>query len=412
MTDWLELACRTCSWRSADHPLLRGCQRCGGVLLADVPADFVRTAYADLAKPAANGTARLALPGLGAATDLGEGSTPMFRARELGRAHGLGDLYIKNEGVNPTGSYKDRLNAVAVAVAARLEMTRLATSSTGNQAVSLAAYAAAAGLRCDAFLPPEAPRQAAAEVERLAGHAWVTGWAERTAAIGQLVDHHGYGYVGRNFPRPLANPYGLEGYKSIAYEIVRDLGGRPPDMVVMPSCGGDGIFGAWRGFCELFQAGIIDRRPRMVGCGLSAAPSVAVAWRDRQDHVTAIPTRPSIGLSLVDERGGDHALWAMRESGGCALSLDDADLVRGMAMFGRLGVLAEPAGAAGLAALGSRDWPAAGGAGEVAVVVMTGGSGRWPASRADLPGGTEVDDPLPAVIASLAGPGTPGSVRP
>jgi len=399
---WLDLVCRICGWRSGSHPQFEGCQQCGGILLADVPAGFVRSAQATVGgRGTANGIAGLVLPDLKLTTGLGEGSTPLLAAHELGRAYGLGGLYIKNEAVNPTGSYKDRMNAVAVAVAARLGVRQVATSSTGNQAVSLAAYAAAAGLRCDAFMPDAAPRQAAAEVERLGGNAWMTGWDNRQAVIAELVRRHGYGYVGRNFPRPLANPYGLEGYKSIAYEVVYQLGGNPPDVVLMPSCGGDGIFGTWRGFDELARAGLIGGRPRMVGCGLSAAPSVAAAWRAGRDQVSAVAPQPSIALSLVDAQGGDHALWAIRESGGSAVSIDDPDLVRAMTTLGSLGVLAEPAGAAGLAALGS-GWPGSVRAGEIAVVVVTGGSGRWPAALAGLPGGTRATQPLSAVLDSLA----------
>lgn len=395
---WLDLVCQACGWRSAIHPQFFGCQQCGGVLLADAPNEFVRSAQVTLGR---RGIAGIVLPGLKPATGLGEGGTPLVTADDLGRSFGLRGLYIKNEAVNPTGSYKDRMNAVAVAVAARLGIHRVATSSTGNQAVSLAAYAAAAGIRCDTFLPDVAPRQAAAEVERLGGHAWVTGWDDRQAVIAELVHRHRYAYVGRNFPRPLANPYGLEGYKSIAYEIVHQLGGIPPDVVLMPSCGGDGIFGTWRGFDELARAGLTGRRPRMIGCGLSAAPSVAAAWRAGRAHVSAVAPQSSIALSLVDAQGGDHALWAIRESGGSAISVGDADLVRAMRTLGSLGVLAEPAGAAGLAGL-SNGHPEPVRAGEIAVVVVTGGNGRWPAALADLPGGTRAAQPLKAVLDSLA----------
>jgi threonine synthase len=371
-------------------------------LLADVPPDFTRTSYRSLSDLGpADSIARLALPDLDVAPALGEGRTPMIAAHDYGRAHGIGRLFIKNESLNPTRSYKDRMNAVAVAVAISLGMTRLTTSSTGNQAVSLAAYASAAGLRCDAFLPDVAPRRAAAEVERLGGQAWITKWDDRANNIAKLVNDYKYAYVGRNFPRPLANPYGLEGYKTLAYEVVRDLEGEPPDLVLMPSCGGDGIFGTWRGFSELFRAGLIDRRPRMVGCGLSAAPAVAAAWRAGQEHVSKIETRSSIALSLVDEQGGDHALWAIRESGGCAVSVDDADLVQALALLGRLGILAEPAGAAGLAALSVRSSPVIGSSRDTAVIIVTGGSLRWSAALADLQGGTFVDNPLTAVLASL-----------
>jgi threonine synthase len=398
---WIALACMTCGRRTESHPLFWGCPTCGGALTADLPVDFIRWSF-EAGHSAAGSIAPLMLPDLDPITSLGEGGTPMLAANGLAEQHGFGALFVKNEARNPTGSYKDRLNAVAVAAATKFAITRVATSSTGNQAVSLAAYAASAGLRCDAFLPPTSPLQAVLEVERLGGHPWVTAWDQRMPTIRALVASYGYGYVGRNFPRPLANPYGLEGYKSIAYEIVRDLGGRPSDVVLMPSCGGDGIYGTWRGFNELFRAGIIPRQPRIIACGLSAAPSVATAWRDRLDHVLATDTTPSIALSLIDAQGGDHALSALYESGGAALSLHDEHLLQAMATLGALGVLAEPAGAAALGAVTNHLYSPT--PDEVAVVVMTGYGGRWPAALSDLPDARRPADPLSAVLASLDDP--------
>jgi len=342
----------------------------------------------------------IAVPGLRQAACLGEGDTPLRPAEAMARDFGLGALWIKNEAVNPTGSYKDRLNAVAISAAVEFGFRSVATSSTGNQAVSLAAYAAVAGVHADVFLPTNAPRRAAAEAERMGAHAWVTGWDRRAGALRALVDQHGYGYVGRNCPRPLANPYGMEGYKSIAYEIVRDLGGESPYAVLMPSCGGDGIYGVWRGFREVYDAGIIRALPRMVGCHLVAAPSVTAAWRAGSDQVLPVEVTESIGLSLVDERGGDHALWALHESGGSAVAVTDAELVGAMANYGRLGVFAEPAGAAGLAGIAGFVANEPDSAGKVVVAVMTGGGSRWPAALADMPDGRDADDPVRAVLAA------------
>src|SRR5579862_5602906 len=202
--DATELICRSCSSHYAHGPLYHGCPRCGGTLFVWVPPELVVESYHKLSQWPAAPVAELAIPGVKAASRLGEGRTPMPAQEELALQLGLGKLWVKNETVNPTASYKDRLNAVAVACAAELGLERLTTSSTGNQAVSLAAYAAAAGLAADVFLPLEAPARAAAEVERTGGRAWVTRWELRAPAIRELVEHHGYGYVGRNCPRPLA----------------------------------------------------------------------------------------------------------------------------------------------------------------------------------------------------------------
>jgi threonine synthase len=400
VSDTTKLVCRSCSSGYAHGPLYRGCPRCGGTLFVSVPRELVTESYRKLCQLPAVAVAELAIPGLKSATGLGEGQTPMPTLEKLGPQLGLGTLWIKNETVNPTASYKDRLNAVAVASAVELGIERLTTSSTGNQAVSMAAYAAAAGLAADVFLPLEAPARAAAEVERTGGRAWVTRWELRAPAIRELVEHHGYGYVGRNCPRPLANPYGLEGYKTIAYEIVRDLGDRVPDEVFMPSCGGDGVFGVWRGFRELAVAGIIGSLPRMVGCQVEAAPAVTKAWRAGLAEVLPVAPGNSIALSLVDERGGDHALWALYESGGRAVAVTERDLVEAMSRLGRLGILAEPAGAAGMAGLARCVAAGSVTPSSRVVVVVTGGGGRWPASIADVIPGRRTDEPVRSVLSA------------
>jgi threonine synthase len=396
--DVTQLICRACGRRWVHGAHFHGCPGCGGVLLVSVPDALVRESYERGTASPSGGIAEQAIPGLQAATRLGEGHTPMIPLTAMAHEAGLKELWLKNESVNPTASYKDRLNAVAMSVIVELGFGKVATSSTGNQAVSLAAYAAAADVRADVFLPVSAPEQAAGEVERLGGHAWVTGWDLRAPAIRSLVENHGYAYVGRNCPRPLANPYGLEGYKTIAYEIVGEMNGQSPDVVFMPSCGGDGIFGVWRGFLELQRAGVIDTLPRMVGCHLTAAPSVTFAWKAGLQEVLAVHPGESIGLSLVDERGGDHALWTLYESDGFAIGLSDDDLLHAMARLGGVGILAEPAGAAGMA--GFQRWVENGGAtsDRRVVVVMTGGAGRWPSITADLSGGIRTEDPLRDVL--------------
>lgn len=407
----VELACRQCSWRAFLGPFYRGCPLCGGTLLVAYSPEVALNSYRAYGSVPTLGVARTVMPGLDRYTTLGEGRTPLLIAEDLAAEHGFGSIYIKNEGVNPTGTYKDRMNSVAVSTALQFGLDRVVTTSTGNQAVSLAAYAAAAGLRADVLLAPESPERAGKEVARLGGHAWVTSWSGRAKVAQKLVDNHKYAYVGRNCPRPLANPYGLEGYKTIAYEIVAELGGKSPDCVLMPSCGGDGIYGTWRGFCELKAAGVIAVLPRMVGCHLAAAPSVTAAWRERLTEVVAVVPEPSVALSLIDERGGDHALWALYESAGAAVPVGEDEIASAVTALGRLGILAEPAAAVGIAALGrcreeldaasasvgdvlaGPSWKGSAGDADVrhqparaldAVVVVTGNGARWPETVAGV----------------------------
>ncbi len=370
----IPLVCHRCGRPASGAITFGGCGACGGALV-------VRRTATDIAEGwhrvwDSHSVIEIAIGRSGGVSpvSLGEGRTPLLPAARLAAAAGIGRLWIKHEGCQPTGSYKDRLNAVAVAVAAAAGYDRVATSSTGNQGVSLAAYAAAAGVAADVFLPDEAPRHAEREVHRLGGRVHRREWSARTPELHALVAA-GAAYVGRNRPNPLANPYGLDGYKSIAYEIVAQLDGVAPDTVVMPSCGGDGIFGVWRGFQELASAGIIESAPAMVAAHMAAAPAVSEAFHRGDATVAPVPIGPSRALSLLDEQGGEHALWAMRESGGTSILIDDGELPAALDGYGRLGIVAEPAAAAALAAVPRL--PVSGHGGRV-VVVMTGNGARWP----------------------------------
>lgn len=371
----IPLACRECGLTAPPGIRFTGCPSCGGVLLVHQDPAATIAAWEQRRMRAA-GVTRIAIgdaagpdPGL-----LGEGGTALLPAPGMAASFGLDELWIKHEGCEPTGTYKDRLNAVTVTVAAAAGYRRIVTSSTGNQGVSLAAYAAAAGLEADVFLPEEAPVQAVREVRRLGGTAHVRRWADRLPEVKKLVAQ-GAAYAGRNFPNPLANPYGLEGYKSIAYEVVDQLGGVVPDTVVMPSCGGDGIFGVWRGFRELRAAGIVTATPAMVAAHIAAAPAVARAFDSGASEVTPIAVKPSRALSLVDERGGAHGLWALRESGGTSITIEENELGPALSAYGTRGIVAEPAAAAALAAVMRLPEQKMGGR---VVVVMTGVGARWP----------------------------------
>lgn len=394
------LRCHACGATYALDALFAGCPRCAGPLFLDIPADLCHASYLSYTESATQPVAAAAVPGLEAAVSLGEGRTPMSEAPTLAMQMGVGHLWIKNETTNPTGSYKDRLNSVAVSMAAQSGFRQVGTSSTGNQGVSLAAYAGTAGLRADVFLPLSAPRHAAYEVERYGGHAWLMEWDDRGPALQALVEHHGWAYVGRNCPRPLANPFGLEGYKTIAYEIVHSLRSAAPDLVLMPTCGGDGIYGVWRGFKELHSAGVISQMPKMIGCHASAAASIARSWASRSSTVESVPLGESIAMSLVDRRSGEHALWALYESGGQPIGVHDDELLNALSRLGRLGIFAEPAGAASLAALPRLAVDPSTLAASTVVLVVTGSGARWPHSFDGLTGGIASSDPVTEAMAA------------
>ncbi len=375
MADFLE--CARCRTRYPLEPLFRGCPACRarGVvapLLARYLRNRLRFAWDQGDAPSARmWVYESALPTSPAASkvSLGEGGTEL-RAVTL---PGVGDpVHLKLEPQNPTGSFKDRLNSVAVTMALGHGAPGMVCSSTGNHGVSLAAYAKAAGLKCVVVLPQEAPAAAVEEITAHAGLPIVTAWDDRGPWIEWLVEGRGWTPSGRNFPRAYGNPYGLEGYKTIAYEVVRQLG-RAPATVFVPLGGGDGIYGVWKGFGELRDAGIIDSLPRMIGCQPELSASVHRAFAAAAEHVAAVALQISVALSLTDRQGGDHALWAVRESNGDVLALSERDILDAGDELAGLGIDAEAAGAAALAGL--RRFAAV--ARPPIVCVITGHGARW-----------------------------------
>jgi threonine synthase len=200
----------------------------------------------------------------------------------------------------------------------------------------------------------------------------------------QLHTKHSWFISNRNAPLPetrrFGNPFGLEDYKTIAYEIWLQLGGDLPEWCFVPVGGGDGFAGIWRGFLDLRQLGLATRVPRMVACQPDAGASLVVAVRDNLDLVPRVATSATIALSLVDERSSELSLRAIRESSGTAVAVSDDELHRELQVLGGCGISLEPSSAAAFAAL--RKLVAAGTVprNDRALVLATGAGLRWPAS--------------------------------
>lgn len=380
--DEVRLRCSACDSGFGFEVQWRGCPACGGTLQVVVPVDW----FVERVAAGEVGAQSTAFPEVSAAARFGDGATPLTAAPELVRQAGVAEVWIKDETRNPTGSFKDRLNATATAAIAELGGDRVVASSTGNQAVSAAWFARRRGMRVRAFLPEGVPGTAPDVVRIYGAETEVVPWADRSRMVRGLVDE-GWSYIGRNAPRPLANPYGIEGYKSIAVEIVADLGGIP-DVVVMPACGGDGIAGVIRGFLALREAGIVDTVPHVVAVQPESCPSLVQAMAGGLEAVEPTPLGESIAHSLRDERAGDHALWAMRAIGGIGVTVSDDELRSAMGALGGVGVFAEPAGAAALAGLPAGLQQLELPADARVVVVATGSGNRWPASLEARTGAT------------------------
>ena len=284
---------------------------------------------------------------------LGEGFTPLFHAAALGRALGLSSLYVKDESLNPTNSFKARGQSAAITRAKALGAHTISVPSAGNAGNAMAAYAARAGLKAQVFLPKDAKEPFVLEC-RLYG-------AEVTLVDGLITDA---GRIAAEKGKPLGwydvstlkEPYRVEGKKTMAYELAEQLDWRWPDWIVYPTGGGTGLIGMWKAFEEIETIGWVSRgkRPRMVSVQAQNCAPIVRAYE--QGKKTAEPwenaTTVADGLRVPRAVADFLILRAVRESGGTALAVSDADMVHDMVEIGRLeGVSAAPEGGAALTAI-------------------------------------------------------------
>lgn len=329
------------------------CPRCRGVLEAEVDLSAVTPGLGAEIRRRPRGLWRwrefLPIADEDAVVTLGEGDTPLIHARRLGAEIGLERLYIKNDTVLPTGSLKDRSVTVALSHAREVKATTVAVSSTGNHAVSVAAYAAAAGLKAIVMLPagtaPAKIVQARAHGARVVA---VRGPFERTAALAReaLAAFGWYSCLS-------TNPWRNEGKKSYAFETWEQLDGEVPAWMIHPIAGGLGVIATWKGWRELCTLGWARAMPRMVAAQSAAAAPIVRAWEaGLRDPVPVTPAETvAESIAVGSPSLGGRALDALRASGGAAVACADAEILAAQALLARLtGIFCEPAAATSLAA--------------------------------------------------------------
>lgn len=281
---------------------------------------------------------------------LGEGGTPLLPAERIRREVGGGNLYLKNDTVLPTGSLKDRSNAVGISRAVEEGRGVVSVASTGNAAASVAAYAARAGLQSVVFVPevtaPEKIVQAAcygAQIVRVRAD-----YDETARLYGQALKAFGW------YNCLSSNPFRNEGKKSYAYEIWADLDGQIPDWVIHPTAGGTGAAACWKGFNELYQLGWIGRLPRIVVAQAAACAPIAQAFEAGWDEIWPVEPQETIAESIKVGSPSTmawRALRAARDSGGMGIALSEAEIERSQVLLAsEAGIFAEPAGAVSLGA--------------------------------------------------------------
>ena len=277
------------------------------------------------------------------------GWSPLYEAKALAEELGIGRLYVKDDGLNPTASLKDRASSMAVAKALEAGARVIACSSTGNAASSLAGNAAAAGLATYIFVPSRAPKGKVAQLMTFGATVIsVQGSYEETFELSKAAIEK-WGWYNRN---AAINPYLSEGKKTVGLEIMEQLNWEVPDYIAISVGDGCTIAGLWKGLKDLHAIGLIDRLPRLISaqaegcCPLNRAIETGEDWRPMEENTLA----DSIAVGVP--RNADKALLAIRESNGLTVNVSDAEIMAAQKLLGRTcGVFGEPAGVTGAAGL-------------------------------------------------------------
>jgi threonine synthase len=283
---------------------------------------------------------------------LGEGFTPIFKAERLGAHMGARNLSIKDEGLNPTASFKARGLGAAVSKAKELGITKLTMPSAGNAAGAMTSYAAKAGMEAYVFMPKDAPEANQKEVRITGGHLnLVEGLINDAGRLsGEKARELGLFDVST-----LREPYRVEGKKTMGYEIAEQMGWTLPDAILYPTGGGTGIVGMWKAFAEMEALGWIDsKRPRMFAVQAEGCAPIVKAFREGTRHAALWQNATTVAAGIrVPVAVGDYLiLEAVRDSGGGALTVSDAEALAYMGVVAsREGMFICPEGAATAAAL-------------------------------------------------------------
>ncbi len=283
---------------------------------------------------------------------LGEGMTPLHKAQNLGGKIGLKQLYIKDESLNPTASFKARGMSVAVSMAKELGVKKVAAPSAGNAGGALAAYAALAGMEAHIFVPQDTPK--ANIIECLALGANVTLVDGLITDCGKIVAERKEAEGWFDFST-LKEPYRAEGKKTMGYELAEQLNWKLPDVILYPTGGGTGLIGMWKAFDEMERMGWIDsKRPRMVVVQATGCAPIVEAFHQNLNAGVEIENAHTVasGLRVPKAVGDFMMLDILRQSGGTAVSVADDELVDGAREIGKYeGIFAAPEGGALLSAL-------------------------------------------------------------
>jgi threonine synthase len=393
------LCCIRCAATFPLEPRFDGCPKCA----PDVPVNL-RPIYDETRRPPFRVEALRDRPSTMwryeemlpvAATEavsLNEGWTPLTACPRYGARIGVPRLLVKDESRNPTWSFKDRLASVAVSVARRFGARVIACSSSGNAGAAAAAYAARAGLPCVALTFAGAAGAMVTQMRAYGALVVATrAKGDRWTLLRRGVDELGWYPTTPYFGPPVgSNAYGVEGYKTLAYEVAEQLGWRAPDWCIVPVAYGDALAGMWRGFEDLARWRILTATPRMVAAEIHG--SLAEALRTDAETPPAVAAdHTSLATSIATVQSTYQALHALRASRGLAHRVGDEDLLAIQHELATTeGVYAEPSSVAALAAVRALRARGVIGESDTVMVLMTAGGLKDPAATASRAGAIPV----------------------
>lgn len=348
------LACTSCKKKCDERKSHNRCLHCGEALDAVFDYEKLKTRLNvyDLRNTAVSSRKYLdffPINDLEKVISLQEGGTPLYHAERLGKKYGLKNLYIKNEGANPTGVFKDRGTLVEISKALELGAKAVIVASSGNMAASVAAYSAKAGLPCHVLVPQETPVGKLAQMLEYGAHVIkIRGqYSDCVHLVHKLAPLHGFYLAGDYVFR-------REGQKSLAYEICEQLDHKAPDAVIVPTGAGTHVAGIWKGFKEYYGLGLVAGLPRMVAVQADGAAVLVEAffmggksykpWKKTETLCSAV--------AVADPIDGKLALKSVRDSGGTMLSLPDGETLKAQKQLaGSEAIFCEPSSALAVGAI-------------------------------------------------------------
>ncbi|MDA8586523.1 pyridoxal-phosphate dependent enzyme [Rhodobacteraceae bacterium] len=343
--------------------------------LAADPTGFGLSRFKDL----------LPLPSDVDCVSLGEGNTPLIQLPKLSIETGLEKLWVKNESANPSWSFKDRLNSVNASLAKAYSFPGIIASSTGNHGASAAAYAAAAGLKSVVLFPDGTPDIYLKQVQAYGGTAVSMDWKERGGLLARFVNELGWYPSKSSLPAPISNPFGVEGYKTVAYELALNMRTTEmPEYIFIPIGSGDDYFGMTQGFSELFEIGIISRIPTLVACEATGSCPLHEAVVSGADSIEQISNPRTHAISISEGIVSNLALDGLRKVGGKTCTVSEAEIREAAILLAKSGIVAESSSCVSTACAVKfaklNDLPA-----DTTMVVMLTATGlRWPTQIVEI----------------------------